>query len=256
MKRTFLSALILWLGCQSPPVPGEPVAPVPTAPDSLQQRLQDSLVQAVNRKKQEARLDSIAAIAQSKTIWGPHRSVVGDFDGDGVQDTLYEKYISLLTGKETNKDYDFRGTSNKEMMEWIDCLFYKQKWIAQKEPLVRLASKNPAIKSFDVESGDCQNGFGYLKNVGDLNGDRTDEIVYYIYDVDMSSMNSCALATYQNGAWKEVRHWNMTENDFLYEEGQPQPSPTYIKKKNGNVYYKEMDFGSGAHIWRRLTTDW
>lgn len=179
--------------------------------------------------------------------------VIGDFDGDGRQDTLYEKYISRVTGKETNKDYDFSGSELGDGTDWLD---YKQRWIGEKDPLVRLESKNPAIKRFDVEWGGVQNGFDYLKNVGDLNGDSTDEIAYYIYDVDFSMMNSCALATYKNGKWKEVHHWQISENDFFYNEDGSKPDPIYIKKKNGKVYCKGMADDWSGFVWKRLKTNW
>ncbi len=251
MKMIFGIALFFSLSCQARQEQNKPMAEVLAKPDSAQQSRLDSIEKAVLKEKERAQSDSIAAIAKSKPIWGERMIVVGDFDGDGKQDTLYERYISKLTGKETNKDYDFEGLGDD-----IDWIGYTQIWIANKVPLVRLESKNPAIKRFDVESGGAQNGFGYLKNVGDLNGDSTDEIVYYIYDVDFSMMNSCALATYKNGNWKEVHHWDITENDFFNAEGEAEPNPIYIRKKNGQVYCKEMDWGAGEYVWKRLKTNW
>lgn len=255
MKPILALALLTLLACQTRHEQKPAAVEVSAKPDSAQQLRQDSLAAAVSKQKQEARLDSLAAIAQSKPIWGERKTVVGDFDGDGTQDTLYEQYISRLTGKETNKDYDWSnsGDMGNDCCDW---LFYKQRWISEKDPLVRLESKNPAIKRFDVESGGAQNGFGYLKNVGDLNGDSTDEIAYYIYDVDMSSMNSCALATYKNGKWKQVHRWGIHEGDFFYEEGESKPDPIYIRKKNGKVYCYEMADDWSGFVWKRLKTNW
>lgn len=255
MKPTIAIALLSLLACQTKQEQ-KPVAEISAQPDSTQQLRQDAIAAAEWKRRKEARLDSLAAIAQSKPIWGDRMKVIGDFDGDGAQDTLYERYISRVTGKETNKDYDW-SASGEVGEECCDWLFYKQKWIADKDPLVRLESKNPAIKRFDVESGGCQNGFDYLKNVGDLNGDGTDEIAYYIYDVDMSMMNSCALATYKNGQWKEVYHWDIMELDFIYEEGEERPDPIYVKKEGGKVYCKERDWDQGGdYAWKQLKIKW
>lgn len=221
--------------------------------DSLSQSLQDSIAKAALRQREKNRVDSLAGIAKSKPVWGDRMQVRGDFNGDGVQDTLYEQYISLLTGRETNQEYDFEGFDD-DNADWI---FYWQVWTVEKQPLVRLKSNNPKLKSFDVEKGGAQAGFDYLKNVGDLNGDGTDEIVYYIYDVDMSSLNSCALATYTNGKWKEVYHWSIHEFDFYTKEDGSKPEPVYIKKKNGKVYCREMDWEAGGdYVWKRLKTNW
>jgi len=222
--------------------------------DSVKQAHQDSIAAADLKQKKQARLDSLAAIVKSKPIWGDRMKVVGDFNGDGIQDTLYEKYISRVTGKETNKDFDFSDSELGDgCCDWLD---YKQIWIAEKDPLVRLESKNAKIKSFNVEWGGVQNGFDYLKNVGDLNGDNTDEIVYFIYDVDYSSMNSCALATYKNGKWKEVYRWAISESDFYHNENAPKPDPNYIKKKNGSVYCRQMAEDGSGIVWKRLKINW
>lgn len=252
-RKALLFALLTLLACQTRHEQKPATVEILAKPDSTQQLRQDSIAEAVLKQKGEARLDSLAAIVKSKPIWGERMIVVGDFDGDGTQDTLYEKYISRVTGKETNKDYDFSGSELGDGTDWLD---YKQRWIGEKDPLVRLESKNPAVKRFDVEWGGVQNGFDYLKNVGDLNGDSTDEIAYYIYDVDFSSMNSCALATYKNGKWKKVHHWGIHEMDFAYEEGGPRPNPIYVRKKNGKAYCKEMDWASGDYVWKRLKTNW
>ncbi|GAB4489108.1 MAG: hypothetical protein OHK0019_06300 [Saprospiraceae bacterium] len=252
--RVLIGLLSLLISCQTRQEPSKSEAEVLTKADSLQRIRQDSIATAEEKHREQVRTDSLAAIAKSKPIWGERMTATGDFDGDGAQDTLFEKYISRLTGKETNKDYDWSGNELGDgCCHWLD---YKQIWIAEKDPLVRLASKNPKIKSFDVEWGGVQNGFDYLKNVGDLNGDGTDEIAYYIYDVDFSNMNSCALAIYKNGKWKEVHHWNIHESDFYYDEKGEKPNPIYIRKINGKVYCREMADDWSGYVWKRLKTNW
>lgn len=217
----------------------------------------DSIAEAASRQKKEARFDSLAAIAQSKPVWGERKTVVGDFDGDGVRDTLYEQYISQLTGQETNKGYDFRG----ELLEdWKAQMDYWERWVREKNPLVRLVSNSPAIQPFDVKSGDGYLGFLYLKNVKDLNGDRTDEIAYILSDFYPTMDNSCSLATYKSGQWKEVHTWAITESDFFYEPGEPKPDPDFVRKKGGKVYCREWAFneqtGDSDYKWKRLKINW
>lgn len=253
MKQLLVIGLLLGLSCQTRQEQNSTEG-ILMLSDSLQQLRRDSIAAAETKRRNEARRDSLAAIVKAKPVWGERMEVTGDFDGDGIQDTLIEKYISIVTGKETNKDYDFSDSElGNECCDWLD---YKQRWIVEQVPLVRLASKNPAIRSFDIESGGAQNGIDYLKNVGDLNGDGTDEIVYYIYDVDYSSMNSCALATYKNGKWKEVHHWDISENDFIYNEDGSKPDPVYIRRKNGKVYCREMADDWSGFVWKQLKINW
>jgi hypothetical protein len=253
MKLTISIGFLFLLSCQTRQEQRKPTADMVRL-DSIQQLRKDSIERAATQLKKQMRLDSLADIVKAKPIWGKRMKVIGDFNGDGAQDTLYEQYISRLTGEETNKDYDFTGSElGDECCDWLD---YKQKWIQEKDPLVRLVSLNPSIKPFNVEWGDVQNGFGYLQNVGDLNQDSTDEIVYYIYDVDMSNTNSAALATYKNGKWKEVHHWEIMEQDFWHTEGEPKPNPVYVKREGNRVFCKEMDGETGGYVWKRLNTNW
>jgi hypothetical protein len=194
-------------------------------------------------------MDSLAEILKKKPVWGKRMKVTGDFNGDGKIDTLYERYISQLTGRETNKEY-----SHDVEIDGMDFLFCWQKLTFEKKPLVQLVSKDPAIKIFNVESDGAQAGFDYLKNVGDLNGDSTDEIAFYIYDVDMSSLNSCSLATYKKGKWKTIKYWNISEMDFYHRENEKVLDPIYIKKNDGRVYYKDYD--AEGYVWKRLKTNW
>ncbi len=44
--------------------------------------------------------------------FGDRVNVLGDFDGDGKVDTVFESYISKLTGKETRKIFDSTDWDN------------------------------------------------------------------------------------------------------------------------------------------------
>lgn len=248
MKYIFL--LIFIFNCKNQPKqPEKVVEAVPEKRDTVQQRAEPPMSDEERYAKETALIDSLVKVGKIRPVKGPRMKVTGDFNGDGKNDTLYERYISLLTGKETNKEYDF-----DEDIDGMDALFFHQNLAFRKKPLVRLKSNDPAIKNFDVASGGAQGGFDYLKNIGDLNGNGTDELVFYIYSVDMSSLNSCALATYKNGKWKQIKSWVISETDFYHKINEPKPQPIYVKKKGEKVYYREYDLGE--YVWKRLKTNW
>ena len=254
MFRVVIGLLFLF-SCQTRQEKKASAETVVAKPDSIQQRLLDSLALVAENAKGTAHMDSLAAIAKSKPIWGERERLTGDFDGDGTQDTLYEKYISQLTGKETNKNYDFSG----DLGEGVDWLFYWQIWIGEKKILLKMVGNKPEIKPWIVDENGLHDGFLYLKNVGDLNQDSTDEIVYILNNIDFSNGSTGVLVTYKNGKWKAITSWNITEHDFQYDpEKQRKPDPKYIfAKPDGSVFIKEFDGNKlGNTNWKRLKTNW
>lgn len=121
-------------------------------------------------------------------VWGYRFVVTGDFNGDGIKDTLTEHYFSGKTHKETNKfyvnadyDYDLKMADEQKTYSFITC-------------------SNPAIHKLDVAK---ENNFGllYLKNEGDLDGNGTDEISLVRNKADFSSLNEYSIMTYKNNKW-------------------------------------------------------
>jgi hypothetical protein len=160
-----------------------------------------------------------------------------------------------LTGKETNKNYDFSG----EIGDGLDFISYWQKWIGEKNVLLKLTSKKPEIKPFVVDKGGLHHGFLYLKNVRDLNKDSTDEIAFILNYVDFSNSTIGYLATYKNEKWKVITSWEATEIDFQYDPAKKRkPDPKYVfVKSDGSVYIKEFDGNRLGNIhWKRLKTNW
>ncbi len=245
---------MLLFGCQTRQGQNKSTVDDSVKIDSIQQLRKDSIVQAEVKEKENMRLDSLADIAKSKPIWGERTSIVGDFDGNGTQDTLYEKYISQLTGKETNKSYDFGALGDGP-----DYIFYWQQWIAEKKILLKLVSKKPGINPFLVNKNGLDHGFLYLENVGDLNQDSTDEIAFILNSIDFSNGNTCFLATYKNEKWKLIASFSIMEFDFQYDPAtQKKPRPKYVfKKPDGKIYLKEFDGDKlGNTNWKRLKTNW
>lgn len=125
-------------------------------------------------------------------VFGYRFSLIGDFNGDTIKDTLFEKVTSLDTNKEINKYY--------EEIEYDDLVEVTIK----KNPSVSLVSNSSKIKTFDLDISGQIFGFSFLKNEGDLNGDGTDEISYVADYADFSSLNRMVIITYINQKWIEL----------------------------------------------------
>jgi hypothetical protein len=134
-------------------------------------------------------------------ITGYRFSVIGDFDGDGLPDTLHEHLLNALTLKETNKFYG--GISYDSMVD----INYAQ------SPVSCLTSNNKKIDSLFIQS-DRLFGISFLKNEGDLDGNGTDEISYVIDVADYSNLNTYHIVTYTSKGWKEVLSFDIRDFDL------------------------------------------
>lgn len=139
-------------------------------------------------------LDSTATTADTgiASIWGYRFSIEGDFDGDGFRDTLTERYVSGIDGKETNKFYD---TDNYDTVVAMTMA---------KRPRSFAVSGNPDIDTLPIADHPQLFGLAFLKNEGDLDGNGTDEISYVVNHADWSSINSCNVVTWTPEGWKSL----------------------------------------------------
>ena len=147
----------------------------------------------------------------SSPIFGYRFSITGDFDGDGRRETMYERFLSRRTDKETVKFY--AGLEYDKLVEYN----------AWKRPLTIVTSKNNIIDTLKISDDPQSLGLAWLKNEGDLNGDGGDEVSYVPNWADWSETNTCHLMTYSGGKWHElveldIRDWMIPELPGLYTE--------------------------------------
>lgn len=144
-----------------------------------------------NHKKQFNLID------YHKPILGYRFNIYGDFDGDGLQDTLIEHYQGRIPNVEINKYF----------RNYTDYWYFMESTIAKK-PISFLTSNNTNIDTLFLtkylDNKYQHSGLSLLKNVGDLNGDGNDEISYVMSWVDFSSCNTIYILSYVNSNWKEV----------------------------------------------------
>ena len=155
--------------------------------------------------------------------------VVGDFDGDGITDTLFEHNHSNLTGTEI--DSFLRTDDWKPFFDW----FYAQ------EPDLRLTFNKKGRDTLHLGEN---LGLFCLINIGDNNSDGKDEIALVTNLCDWSNLNSCLIYTLCNNKWTLIKEFNIHESSFYYAAGEEQPVfneiEGYLEKRNGEWFY--LDF--------------
>ncbi len=134
-------------------------------------------------------------------IFGERLKLPGDFNGDGKIDTVFESYISKLTGKE-----DFKILDSTDWESNVDL-------IIENKPISRLYFDIEATDTFIVTKEPQQTGISLLENLGDLNGDKGDELGYIIKWADESNLNTYHIITLTNEKkWKELFSFPINES--------------------------------------------
>ncbi|MCB9251317.1 MAG: hypothetical protein H6605_02525 [Flavobacteriales bacterium] len=129
-------------------------------------------------------------------------SITGDFNGDGEPDTIFESFISGLTGKEIPKIADSLDYENN-----LDL-------IMNEKPITRIYSSIKGIDTFTITKEPQQSGLQYFRNLGDLNQDGSDEIGLAIHWEDYSNLNQYFIYTIKKEAFVELFSFKIHESLF------------------------------------------
>lgn len=213
MKRRFLIvflfgyafiALLFIVSCSGKHLDMPISKTVFTHPDSLKMKA-DSLLQ------------------KSSPVMGYRFIVTGDFDGNHVADTLYERYTDSLYVKESPKYY----ASVDTIFEYWDMTFLNRYFGYRS--FIEWKAKNLRLNGGHL-------GFHYIENCGDINDDGKDELMLVRQWDDFSSMNTGYFYTYADGEWQEIYTTPIWEWQFP-----PIPSASMIPGLFGNFEYDITD---------------
>ncbi|TNE78840.1 MAG: hypothetical protein EP332_13100 [Bacteroidetes bacterium] len=189
MKNYFSLLLLvpaLLLACKAP---SEPEASQETNPVNSQQS-------EVNQEAPRYKTKELRSL-----------KVVGDFDGDGVRDSLETGFYSVDSKTYLDK------IAMPEDIEWDSIMV----WFDQQNLSTVVKSANTKMDSIEFVSSF---GLYCLINLGDLNGDKGDELALVNDRLDMSRLNSCQVYSYCNGKWKVLTEFGVHEDafDFIGDE--------------------------------------
>ncbi len=253
-----LFALIFLTACQTRQEQPKPGAVASEKTVSLEQQRKDSLEEDV-------------AVQQGKykTWWGYRFHIEGDFDGDGKKEVLTEKLISARTGKEIGK---FCGLEGDTMPECD--------WTARvnrfRQPKCVLQCSNAKVRDYKATTDSSGTiGLIFLQNVGDLNGDGTDEIAFLEDGGGCNSgIREIQLATCKKGKWEvliksETRLDNLPffnrEESIVTVEDLNNPlvktfekelaeTPPFFRKEKDKVVYE--DYEAATLVTKHLKINW
>lgn len=163
--------------------------------------------------------------------------VVGDFDGDGKKDTVYQHFFSELTGREIDSLADPLKNDFDTLWHW----FYNQK------VEIYLAFTKPNHDTLRMD-GVVDEGLYFLINMGDNNSDGKDEIGLSIDHVDWSNANSFRVYSICKNKWVELKRFNVMESSFNFSSDSTllfSGIKDVLEKQNGKWLYKDyidMDY--------------
>jgi len=157
--------------------------------------------------------------------------VVGDFDGDGIIDTLFQHNYSWLTKTEIDS-FPYQEDLGV-LIRWFD---------SQESDLYLILNKS---NTDTLHFGGGQIfGLYCLINIGDINSDGKDEIALVIDYLDWSNLNSCLIYTLCDNKWTLLKRFNIHEGQFeFYEDETPIDYQSikeirgYLEKHNGEWHY-------------------
>lgn len=119
-------------------------------------------------------------------------SLTGDFNGDGIQDTLYEHYFSQKLNKEVPVPHS--GDNADDYDSIVDKAY-------DLAPMSFMTCSNNKIDTLYFSNSSPLFGLYYIKNEGDLDGDGGDEISFILAWADYSTTNQCYITSYKKGIW-------------------------------------------------------
>jgi len=175
-------------------------------------------------------VDNTVKLHQLKKLF-----VVGDFDGDKKQDTVFQHTYSGLTKAEIENSADpFQN-------EWDTVV----KWFYDQQADVYLKSYTNSQDTLHL--GTAQ-GLYCLLNIGDNNTDGKDEMALVVDYLDMSRVNSCNIYTLCKGKWTLLKQFGVHEDAFNFSSDKAPvfyDIKDFLEKQNGKWVY--MDYSQDGY---------
>jgi len=155
--------------------------------------------------------------------------VLGDFDGDKKQDTIFQHNYSKLIRTEIENSPDPLQNDWDTIVKWFNY---------QDADLFLTFNTN----NHDTLHLGAAKGLYCLLNIGDNNADGKDEIALVIDYLDFSEVNSCKIYSLCNKKWILLKQFSILESSFDFA---PNKAPIFndikgfLEKRNGKWVYKD-----------------
>ena len=160
-------------------------------------------------------------------------SIVGDFNGDKIDDTIFESYQNSETKKEINKIHD--------SLDWDNDL----ELTVKNKPISILYSNDKSIDKLITSNHSQQKGVYLFSNLGDINEDGKDEFGYAIDWADFSSSNTYHIMTLDKNKFVEIFSFPIHETMSIIPENQFDSEKLILKVSKKTIKYKFADMEDG-----------
>ena len=184
-----------------------------------------------SQTKKRVNISTIIKTADDKLK--PHKLkklfVLGDFDGDKKQDTIFQHNYSRLTRTEIENSPDPLQNDWDTVVKWFN---------EQDADIYLTLNKN--IQD-TLHLGTAQ-GLYCLLNINDNNADGKDEIALVIDYLDFSKVNSCKIYSLCNKKWVLLNQFSILESSFDFATSKApifNNIKDFLEKRNGKWVYKD-----------------
>lgn len=161
-------------------------------------------------------------------------SVIGNFDGDGKQDTIIQHNFSRKTKTEIENSPDPFQNDWDTVVKWFN---------EQDADLFLTLNKN----NQDTLNLGLAQGLYCLLNIGDNNADGKDEIALVIDYLDISEVNSCKIYSLCGKKWTLLKQFGIHESSFEFTTPKApifNNIKDFLEKTNGKWVYKDYSLES------------
>ena len=157
--------------------------------------------------------------------------VIGDFDGDSKNDTVFQHNFSKLHRVEIDSSPNVYKNNCDTVAKW----FYDQ----QSDIYLTINKINQDTLHLGIAQG-----LYCLLNIGDNNSDGKDEISFVVDYFDFSLTNSCEIYTLCNNKWTELKQFGVHEDAFVFtSDTMPifKNIKGYLENRSGKWFYLDYD---------------
>lgn len=158
--------------------------------------------------------DKMEHLVSKLSFYKPDRlKLLGDFDGDGTQDTLIEQVYSSLRHRDLDSVPDPLQNDKDSITSWFDMESLEVLLVSPNDTL----HLGPSL------------GLYCLINVGDHNMDRGDEVAVVLDSLDYSKTNVCSIYALCKGQWMVLHQFSIHEDAFEMMNDEGLEKYTHIK---------------------------
>ena len=158
-------------------------------------------------------------------LWTRARLVL-DLNGDGTQDTLFESYISTITGKETPMQLDSVDFDRNVEL------------IISRKPATRLYCNIVGVDTFLVTDQEQQSGILVLEDLGDLDDQPGNEVGVIVRYEDYSNLNNYLILTLKGNSMRELFHFTINEDVSYMAENMIGEESLVARSGPGTIEYR------------------